>query len=315
MTGNLASPLEYVADDRAIGYGSHDITNLETAIELVSSHIEARLGALLETSSQRNCLMLSGGIDSILLATYLAEKDPGALAVHFCIADDEPSRRELLVATGVAKQLGFEFQLIAPTAEQFGTAAQSVARDLGTADVWEVCAGAVLRFCDKYATAAGADGLIFTGAGADALFCGGKTVAEENWAVAVKEAIQAHFTYERNIPDFYERILARPERHVQFWQTHDAVELAQRLSPRVVRGEAFATDKWLFRELAQRRGVPHDWCFTTKDPMQKSSGAIRALERSARTMLAHDDEHSVYSNPLEEPSESIIGRLWLALGK
>ncbi|WP_156192516.1 asparagine synthase-related protein [Corynebacterium kalinowskii] len=304
-----------MADDQKIEKGAHDVTDVDSARAMIDEFINLRIDALLATNDQRPSLLLSGGIDSILIASYLSDKSPDVLAVHFCISDDYVGRKERSIAAAVAEGLGMEFVVAEPTSEEFGCVAQSVAHDLSSADVWEVCAGAVLRCCDDVARKHGANGLIFTGAGADALFCGGKTLTPAEWASTVQGEIASHFTYHRNIPDFYSRILADPERHVQLWQSHRATQIAQKLNPYVVRGKDFGCDKWLFREMAKQRGIAPSFCFTNKDPMQSSSGAIRALECSARLMLSRDKSHIAYSDPLEESSENIIGRLWLMLGQ
>ena len=100
-------------------------------------------------------------------------------------------------------------------------------------------------------------------------------------------------------------------RHVQIWQTHAAVELAQRIHPSLVQPDDSSHDKYIFRKLAVDRGVPAEVAFAPKNPMQVSSGLVGAIVDTARRQLARDFGQRTYSSPLEEPLEFTVARLYL----
>lgn len=62
---------EYAADERRIDPGTYDIGEYAPAKHVVD-YLCGRLTAVLERWSGRPVLMLSGGVDSILIATVLA---------------------------------------------------------------------------------------------------------------------------------------------------------------------------------------------------------------------------------------------------
>ena len=75
--------LEYVADDKELTNGPYDIADAGQAAAAIDHYLRARVTAAVARSAGRPVLQLSGGIDSILLATYVAEVAPGALAVTY----------------------------------------------------------------------------------------------------------------------------------------------------------------------------------------------------------------------------------------
>lgn len=95
------------------------------------------------------------------------------------------------------------------------------------------------------------------------------------------------------------------------WQTHEAVDLAQRIHPRVVRGNDLSVDKGLFRKIAVDWGVDESLVHASKSPLQVSSGGLDSVVRLARESLAHDFEGRTYSSPIDEPLEFVVARLWL----
>lgn len=76
-----SKPQEYVADERGITPGTYDITEYATAKHAVLDYLRARLTAVLGRWPSRPTLMLSGGIDSILIAAVLAELRTDVLAL------------------------------------------------------------------------------------------------------------------------------------------------------------------------------------------------------------------------------------------
>lgn len=306
---------DYVADERDVEPGTYDITDYDTAAGMVGDYLTTRMRDVVAAWPGRPVLMLSGGIDSVLLATYVADVAPHALAVTYAQpGDDEQVDRELDVAHGVADTLGLEHKVVSPEPDQFISLVRDVARALDTTEPWEVLAGTVLKAVD---TAAGTDdAAIISGAGADGLFMGGQQVdfgadPVAAWDRAMRGNIAKNFTRHRFIPTFYERLIRNHERHILTWQTHAAVDLAQRIDPYLIRGTNLDGDKVLFRRMAEDRGLDADLVGATKNPMQVSSGGVGAVVAAARRALADDYGEKTYSNPLTEPADFTVSRLYL----
>lgn len=307
--------LEYVADERELAPGPYDLVAVDEAAAAIDRYLRARVDAVFSRNENRPVLQLSGGIDSILLATYVAEAAPGALAVTYSQGNNDP---EVGRAAAVARQLGLEHEIVRPTDGEFERLLAQVVSALDLPEPWEISAGVVLAAIDAASHEHGADGVLLSGAGADALFMGGQLVAPavgeglvEAWDAALRENVAKNFKRERFVPDFYERLLADPERHVQIWQTHAAVELAQRIHPSLVQAPESGHDKYIFRQLAVSRGVPDDVAFAPKNPMQVSSGVVGAIVDAARHQLEHDFGERTYASPVEEPLEFTVARLYL----
>ena len=308
---------EYVADERDVEPGTYDITEFEVAKNAVISYLHARLSAVLEKWPSRPVLMLSGGVDSILVAAVLAQIRSDVLAVTFSQHASKQAEEETNVARQVAGALGFEHRVVAPRGDDLEALLARTVDRLDSSEPWEVLSGAILGAVDDYATQIGSNGAIISGAGADALFLGGKRLETgkeeflEQWDQKVREGIAANFTRNRFIPDFYERLIDDPDRHIQVWQTHEAVDLALRIHPCVTRGADLDNDKELFRRIAEDLGVAPELVNTTKNPMQVSSGGIDAIVDLARIQLAEQAGEKTYSNPMEEPLDFTVARLYL----
>ena len=306
-----AKGCEYVADEMPISPASQDITDPTEAAELIQGYLTRRLEATTSRWSGRPILMLSGGVDSILIATVLAKVRPDALAVSFA-QPGGTAAAELATARNVAQHCGLEHLVVEPDAMEFKQLLAQTVSLLDYPEPWEILAGLVLVAINEHALAHGADGAIVSGAGADALFLGGEeNIDVDHWDAAVRAKITSNFTRERFIPDFYERLIDDPDRHIQVWQTVEAVRIAQRLHPTVVRGQDMRTDKKLFRDLAVKLGIPADLVSATKNPMQVSSGGLDAIVQLARTTLAKDYGTKTYSDPMSEDLEFTVARLML----
>lgn len=308
---------EYVADERSIEPGTYEITEYAPAKHAVVDYLRARLTAVLGRWPGRPTLMLSGGVDSILIAAVLAQLRTDVLAVTFSQDSSQEAAEETKVASEVARALGFEHHVVAPRGEALETLLKETIERLDTVEPWEVLSGAILVAIDTYRQECHADGALITGAGADALFLGGKTIdtAANNylqlWDDQVRRGIKANFTRQRFIPDFYERLITDPERHIQVWQTHEAVDLALRIHPRVIRGADIAHDKALFRRIAADMGISPELVQTTKNPMQVSSGGVDAIVTLVREQLTRRAGEKTYSDPMREPLEFTVARMFL----
>ena len=314
------APQEFIeTSGRALYFDSNinQCPNHDVALDNVLHYLNSRVMAVLEQDKRRPVVLLSGGIDSVLLAAVVARHAPNALAVTVEFnhhgQNTTENNPDTLVASAVCHHLGLEHRIA--FLSHYGTKkwAGKAARRLGTGDLWEVLAGTVLLAANDTAHLHGAGGPLFTGAGADALFNGGSTdyVSQRMWHEKVADSVAREFTYARNIPDFYERLLDEPERHIKTWQTKAAVELAMALRPEHVRGVGHREDKKLLREAAIYLGVPDYLTRRPKSPMQLSSGGVNGLVQAARHDLADDPSHTAYADPRTEPIEHTVARLWL----
>ena len=108
-------------------------------------------------------------------------------------------------------------------------------------ELWEVAAAVPITAAFAHIDHVGIDkGPVFAGAGADVLLAGGKRIhsdfdgdtAREELEELIWADLHSHFIYERQIPDFYRRVLGDQEgRFVQFFQTEAAWELTNRFVP------------------------------------------------------------------------------------
>lgn len=315
--------VEYVADDpTAMAFaGADPITDLDTAADLVVTLLEARLQAVIEAHPGPVGLMLSGGIDSILIAGVAArlEMAPHAITV---ITDTAAGRPDDLRGAEVAAHLGFGHDVLRLNVDRIADAARSCIRRLGTWELWEITSAipnraAFDRF-DELGT-----GPVLTGAGSDALFMGGAALAAdpgsdaglEEFRSTVTAKVHSNFTRRRLIPDYYERLLGpSAEQFIQVFQTEGFWRLAMSIHPALLwrpGPDGRIYDKYLLRYAGARIGLPPEFVWTAKAPLQVSSGVVGALAESARTDLARDDDQNTYADPLTEPIEHTAVRLFL----
>lgn len=309
---------EFVADERDMSIpATFDITELDEAVKEVTQYLHDRVTSAINAFSGRPVLMLSGGIDSILIAAAVAHAGIDALAVTVARDGSRAATQELESASAVASHYELEHVIVGSGDREIADVAPQVVSKLSSTEPWEVLAGITLSMVDKVAGDRGATGALLSGAGADALFLGGEEIdtTEPGWLATwderLRDKVARNFKRERFVPDFYERLLDTPERHIQVWQTHRAYDLALRLHPDVIRGPRRRVDKYLFRRAAEAAGVPHYLTNSPKDPMQVSSGGIDSLVFAAREHLADFYGDQTYSDPTKEALEFTVARLWL----
>ena len=256
-----------------------------------------------------------GGIDSILATAVLAGKRPDTVAFTFSFGGVEEGEK----ARQVAGHLGIEHYIIAPQGVEAEALLTDVVHRLEHTDAWEVLAGAVFRAVDKASTKMGlGDGAIITGDAADILLLGGKEMDPEKDPVEymneqVRGLVKTRFARDLQIPDFYERLLYNPDRHIKTWQTEEAFRVTARLHPAAIRGEDYSLDKEVARFAARSLGVPAKLTAATKDPLQTSSGGLDMAVSAAAWHLAQTGGHSYYTDPTYEDTKFVATRLYLEL--
>lgn len=302
---NFTKPLEF----------PRDILDMKDGADMLIGYLDRRIDAALEKYPATPVAMLSGGIDSILATAVLAGKRPDTVAFTFSFGGVEEGEK----ARQVAGHLGIEHYIIAPQGVEAEALLTDVVHRLEHTDAWEVLAGAVFRAVDKASTKMGlGDGAIITGDAADILLFGGKEMDPEKDPVEymneqVQNLVETRFARDLQIPDFYERLLDNPDRHIKTWQTEEAFRVTARLHPAAIRGENYSLDKEVARFAARSLGVPAKLTAATKDPLQTSSGGLDMAVSAAAWHLAQTGGHSYYTDPTYEDTKFVATRLYLEL--
>lgn len=305
----------YVADGNWQPEFTFDVLVPEVAIDGVLSFLRERVLAVIENNGDDVTIMLSGGIDSILLAAVVSQIVPHAQAITFAQPGSIQGTDEAESASRVASQLGLKHKIVAPTHAEYMDTVKSVVGRLDSAEPWEVIAGATLASITDQAPT----GLLLSGAGADALLLGGEKLQFSHldanrtdlWAQKVTDKIRSNFTRHRFIPDFYERIIDNPDRHIQIWQDLSAVQLIQKIHPDLIRGSEWGHDKLVLRQAAMTLGIPQEIAFRKKNPMQESGGGLESIISESRNQLSSFYGDKTYGDPLTESMEWTVARLTL----
>lgn len=317
-----AMAAEYVADtpSEMTFVADETLTDLATASELLVTLLETRIRQVASTSEKPLALMLSGGIDSILVAAICDRLGLDIHATTILAGSEAPP--EDLRSREVATALGFTHNVRQLSNTETGESAARCLRLLDSDELWEVTS-AIPVLAAFEALPATEFGPVLTGAGADALFMGGghlkadpasqEGLAEFRHTVTLK--VKSNFTRNRLIPDYYERLLqSSADRFIQVFQTAEFWRFAMSISPSLLwrigpNGQAF--DKYLLRYTAQRLGISENLVWTNKSPLQVSSGVIGSTVSAAREKLANIEDNLTYADPLTEPVEHTAARLYL----
>ena len=323
LDSDFSAPCEYVADILDT-HAYLDIqlplfASKEQASQAIVDYLEKRVSSVLEKYEARPMLMLSGGADSILLATILAKLAPNTLAVTFVDPyADKASLEEYTVASAVAADLGLEHVVTELDTHEYHALVQETVTRLDCADTWEILAGLILLACEREGAKHNATGAIFTGGGADVLFLGGTSepvTSTEDYQRKIIANVDKTFVRARNIPDFYERLLDDADRHILTWQTLAGFELALRIPATISRSATGDQDKALIRQTLESLGCDPKHVWTAKNPMQVSSGGVDSLVSLAREVLRDSGDHTAYTDPRTESLEFVAARLFLELTK
>ena len=323
LDSDFSAPCEYVAD--VIDTRAYRNTQLpmfdsaHRASQAIVDYLEKRVSSVLEKYEARPMLMLSGGADSILLATILAKLAPNTLAVTFIDPyADKSTLEEYTVASAVAADLGLEHVITELDTHEYHALVQETVTRLDCADTWEILAGLILLACEREGAKHNATGAIFTGGGADVLFLGGTSesvTSTETYQQKILANVDKTFVRARNIPDFYERLLDDADRHILTWQTLAGFELALRIPATISRSATGDQDKALIRQTLESLGCDPKHVWTAKNPMQVSSGGVDSLVSLAREVLRDSGDHTAYTDPRTESLEFVAARLFLELTK
>lgn len=325
------SPYEYLADNIDVRIkGKRSIKDLNTAAQGVISYTKIRVlevfhahNDYLENNENEKSgklgLMLSGGIDSVLLAAVLKDLGIDFHAVTVAAKGLNSQDRDNSIA--LAEKLNFSHSVVEVDSKTLSTEIPLIVEKLGIDELWEVLAALPISLAFKEFNNKGVKGLVLTGNGADAIFAGGKILKEKNLYSEnasneldslVLQDVSRNFTRDRVIPDFYERVLGKDDkRFTMAFQNRQAWELSHLLAPNVLWTEdelGRKYDKSALRKAAEILNIPKELAWTSKSPLQKSSGLMDALILHVRESMARYENATNYTSPLEEDTDILLAR-------
>lgn len=321
--------MQFVADDHVLNFDGTALrttTDPSVAAAAVAAETRDRIRAVLDKYPAEPVVLLSGGVDSILVAAAAVSLGASPRAITVVVDGNQVDKEP---AEEVAQALGLRHEVIILRSSDVVDLAAAAVAALGTNELWEVAAaipilaaaGSIRRFTatSQEPTA------VLTGSGADAIFAGGRVIGHPASSSAANRALDhairtetvTNFIQGRLVPDFYERLLG-PQSHalIHIFQTERFWQLAEQLAPPALFGEisGIAHDKLAVRVACQNmlpETVQH-LAWTRKSPIQRSSGLFDALADAARNRAAKLPGATTYSNPLTEPIEAVAARLFLA---
>ncbi|MGY1948914.1 asparagine synthase-related protein [Nocardia asiatica] len=317
--------IEYVAELRDISSPNPQVRRLTDPAEaarLVQQETLDRIDAIIQAQSGTPVILLSGGVDSILVAAAAVQLGvrPHAITVISDTATDGAN------AAAAASALGLPHEVISLTDDLVaGLARESVAR-LGLPELWEVSYAVPLLATTQVLNRLGSVGPILMGSGADAIFAGGRQLrnpvdspeAVIEMDAAIRKESAGNFVYDRLIPDFYPRVMGEyADRITLVFQTLRFWELAETFAPPVLYGvrEGVAVDKLCVR-IACEGLLPEpvrQIAWAKKSAIQRSAGIMDALAGAARKKAAALPGAQTYTDPMTEEWEAVATRLFLAL--
>jgi asparagine synthase (glutamine-hydrolysing) len=317
--------MQYVADLMDIATPQpqrRQLDNPEAVAALLSRETIARVEAVCGVQAGDPIVLLSGGVDSILVAVAAVKAGywPRAITVTTAEGTDQDN------ATAAAKALGLAHHIVAvDECAVVELARESVAR-LGLPELWEVSYAISLLAAKQALDRLDSVGPILTGNAADAIFAGGSVLT---YPVGSPEAIEeldrlirkksaSNFRYRRLVPDFHERVIPEyASRFVHIFQTVRFWTLAEQLAPSALFGNPHGApaDKLCVR-LACRQLLPESasgLAWAKKSAIQKSAGIIGSLAAAARYRAADLPGARTYTDPETESWQAVATRLYLAL--
>ncbi len=321
-----SEPLQFVADllgdIAAPNPGARTVIDPDTAANLVAAEARSRIAAVLDRFGGTPAVLLSGGVDSIYVASVAV--DLGARPVAITIVTDHQSDEPNAVAA--ASALNLRHNIIRLTEGDVAELSHDVIRLLGTSELWEVTAGIPVRAAVRILDTIDGLGAILTGSGADAILGGGRkltdlpadaTEACDELDRLIRTESAANFRYNRLVPHFYPALLdSYSDQLIHVFQTTRWWRVAENFAPPALFGEhdGRQIDKFALR-IACARQLPENvkhLAWAAKSPIQRSAGLMATLGHAARRYAANLPGAQTYTDPMTEDAESVATRLYLA---
>ncbi|MFI9406872.1 asparagine synthase-related protein [Nocardia sp. NPDC052316] len=325
LADQTGEAMQFVADVRDIAPpnpGRRTVVDAATAAARLKDETLSRVDAVLRAHSGEPVVLLSGGVDSILVAAAAVELGvrPRAVTVVSSGGTDETN------ATAAAAALGLTHAVV--ELDQAGIVAltRTALSRLETPELWEVSYAIPLLATLPALDQIGEVGPILTGSAADAIFAGGKALrhpidspeaVDELDAIIRKESAN-NFVYDRLIPDFYPRVMRDyADRFIHVFQTVRMWELAESLAPPALFGshDGAPVDKLCVRLACEDLlpGSAKELAWAKKAAIQRSAGIMGQLATAARSFAAAMPGATEYGDPMTEPYETVAMRLFLAI--
>ncbi|MFE3988816.1 asparagine synthase-related protein [Nocardia tengchongensis] len=325
LADQTGETMQFVADLRDVATpdpGLRQVTDPAVAAAVIGREVRDRIEAVLRASDADPVVLLSGGVDSILVAA--AAVAAGARPHAITIVSEGGTDKDNAVAA--ARALGLTHEMIELDEPAIVDLARRAIDLLGVPELWEVTYAVPLLAALPALDRIDAVGPILTGSGADAIVAGGKTLrhpidspeAVEELDRTIRKESAGNFVHDRLVPDFYPRVMGTyADRFVHVFQTLRLWEVAETFAPTALFGDhdGRPADKVCLR-LACEAMLPEpvrELAWAKKSAIQRSAGIMGALATAARRRAATMPGATVYGDPMTEPFESVATRLFLAL--
>ncbi|MFI6870874.1 asparagine synthase C-terminal domain-containing protein [Nocardia sp. NPDC050406] len=317
--------MQFVADVRNIDTPNpqrRQLADPVAAATLFKDETVSRIESILNAQSGTPVILLSGGVDSILVAAAAVKLGvrPHAITV---IANGGTDRENAVAA---ADALGLTHEIIDLSEDTVVDLAREAVNRLGLPELWEVSYAIPLLATLPVLDRIGTTGPILTGSGADAIVGGGKVLghpidspqAIEELDLIIRKESANNFVHDRLVPDFYPRVMGKyADQFVHVFQTLRFWEVAETFAPPALFGnrDGNPVDKFAVR-IACEMLLPEtskNLAWAKKSAIQRSAGIMGTLATASRTFAASLPGAQTYSDPMTEPYEAVATRLFLAL--
>ncbi len=261
--------------------------NLREESEALEAYADAFDQAIAKRTigQRRVAVLLSGGVDSTLLAKALVDR--GLEVTGYCVGQPEASDVQLVKR--LARTLGLSVRVTELTPELVAAELPEIIRAIEMNGPVQVGAAIPMYLATK---AAARDGhrVLYSGQAADELFAGYDWYRE----VLQREGpLALHARLWEDIDALYVDTLEREDRTSMAHSVElrapfldrDLLRVAMRMDPRLKLPDARAEGKWIHRRLAARRGVPEWIAFGAKVRAQDGASVGDVLEEVARQNL------------------------------
>ena len=217
--------------------------------------------------SDFDCIALSGGLDSTILAHLASSKNPLALAV----AAESFDAPDLEFCSLAAKNCNLELKILRPSADELADAARKTVDILGNFNDIEIRNATVMYVLLSNAKKLGMS-KVMTGDGADELFAGYKFMKKLN-----SEKLQNELERVCSVMHFTSQIIAKDIgiSIVSPFLSEDIVRVAKSIgSEYKVRDEKGTRyGKWILRKAFESK-IPHSIAWREKAAMQDGAGTV-----------------------------------------
>ncbi|WCT05866.1 asparagine synthase C-terminal domain-containing protein [Rhodococcus qingshengii] len=235
----------------------HAVADVDTALRYEIRQIVARRRPLR--------LLLSGGVDSGLLASHLREEQADVVALTL----RTPWGNEIEGAACTANHVGIPLEIIDLTAEELEAAIPRCMRLLQTSDAEIISIHLLITIAFELAAARGAD--LVTGLGSD-LLNARSDVGMANTSSDIGERIRATSASGLMSTAEYD---SGPQIFHPYWSPY---MIHTQLSVPAALKKSEGIDKYYLRRLASYR-LPHTTAYGEKVAIQEGSGLVQGLER------------------------------------